>query len=358
MIVKKIASRMSPLCYLPNGNLISYKNGRLFVIKDGKILNSIPVFKSFKEKYLSNIKIIYRLLRLGVRSAIALSDNIIILSVANILYEFNLEKNTLSNGYDLQERIRPLYFTEVEGIDGFDDAIVFGGYLGNSEKKPVHIYKRVSLDNWEVVYTFPANIINHIHNIIPDIYRKCLWILTGDFGSSAAIWKVTNNFKNIECVLSDSQNYRACIGFTVPEGLLYATDTPFKQNSIYLMKEDYTVTSLAPIDGSCIFGCKWKDNYVFSSTVEADGKNQTKFELFFGRKRGLGIKSEYFSIYTGNVDDGFKSLYKMKKDLWPFIFKFGKFQFPAGINNSDCLYLQPVASKRNDLDLLRIKNNN
>ncbi len=93
---------------------------------------------------------------------------------------------------------------------------------------------------------------------------------------------------------------------------------------------------------------------MFSSTVEGDGRNTSKLEFFFGRKRGAGIKDDYVHLYCGNLSGGFKEIYKEKKDRLPFYtFQFGVFKFPYGVNNSDSLYFQPVATDRNDLGLVR-----
>lgn len=110
---------------------------------------------------------------------------------------------------------------------------------------------------------------------------------------------------------------------------------------------------IAPIDGSCIYGCQWKDKYVFSTTVEGDGRNTSRMEFYFGRKRGAGIKDDYVHMYCGNLKDGFKEVYKEKKDCMPYYtFQFGVFKFPYGVNNTDTLYFQPVATRDNDLRLM------
>lgn len=263
----------------------------------------------------------------------------------------------ISKGYHCGEGIRPLVFTKVKKIDRFDDGLYFGGYLGNMGKQPVNVYHRIGVDRWEVVYTFPQGAINHVHNIIPDPYRQCLWIFTGDFEEASAIWKVTDNFKKVERVVCNDQKYRGCIVFALPEGLLYATDAPFADDYIYLLNpETYKVKELSPIDGSCIYGSQWKDKFVFSSTVEGDGRNQTKMEFLFSKKRGAGIKNNYVHMYMGNLQEGFKEIYKEKKDSMPFYtFQFGVFKFPSGVNNNNTLYFQPVATKNNDLDLMAIE---
>ncbi len=353
-MIQVVGKGLSPLCFLPSGRLVCYKKGKILVLEDGRIIKTIPVFGSAKERILGGCRCAYRLLRLGVRAALAVAEDRILLSVGNSIYELELSTGELSGGYFCGEGIRPLSFTDVRGLTSIDEGIYFGGYLGNREKKPVSVYKREAKDSWRVVYTFPQGAVNHIHTVVCDPYRDCLWIYTGDFGESAAIWKVTDNFNKVERVCCNEQKYRGCVVFPLPEGLLYATDSPFADNFIYLMNpEDYSVKMIAPIAGSCIYGCKWKDNYVFSSTVEGDGRNTSKFEFFFGRKRGVGIKDDYVHLYCGDLADGFKEIYKEKKDWLPFYtFQFGVFKFPYGVNNGDVLYFQPVATRKNDLRVM------
>lgn len=349
-----ISNKVAPLCILPCGKLICYKSGKILIINERKIERSFIVFYNKKERLLGRCRYIYRLLRLGIRAAIALNDEQIILSIGNILFELDLNTEELSNGYLCGKGIRPLVFSLVKGINGLDDGIYFGGYLGNKNKKPVNIYKRCAVDKWEVMYTFPQGAINHIHNIVPDQYRNCLWVLTGDFGEAAAIWKVSDFFNKVELFACNNQTYRGCVMFVLPEGLLYATDSSFAYNYIYLMNPDTSeVTEIMPIGGSCIYGCQWKNKYVFSSTVEGDGRNTSMFEFYFSRKRGNGIKDEYVHLYSGNLYEGFNEIHKEKKDFMPiYTFQFGVFRFPYGDNKGDILYFQPIATKKFDLCLM------
>lgn len=352
--MKKIASRLSPLCFLPNRKLVCYKLGNLVIMEYDKIIESYPLFHSRKEKILGLSNAMYRLCRLGVRAAEAIDENQIILSIGNTLYEYDFIRKKLSDGYFIGDGIRPLIFTTVKGLSSVDDGIYFGGYLRNMDKKPVSVYKRIGKDLWKTVFTFPQGTINHVHAIASDSYRDCLWIFTGDFDEASAIWKVTENFKRVECVACNNQKYRGCVAFALPEGLLYATDAPFTDNFIYLLNpETMQVREIMPIDGSCIYGCQWQDKFVFSSTVEGDGRNTSHAEFFFGRKLGAGIKDMYVHLYTGNLREGFKEIYKEKKDCMPFYtFQFGAFKFPNGVNNGNILYFQPIATNKNDLSLM------
>lgn len=356
MKVRKIANIVTPLCFLPNGSLVCYRYGDLFIYQNDKIVAKYKLFSSYKERLLSRNNAINRLLRLGIRTAIALDNDNILISVNSTLYEYCFSKHRLSTGYQLPKGTRPLIFTKIKDIDGFSDGIVFGGYLSNSTKKSVNMYHRTTTDNWEVVYTFEQGEINHVHNIVADNYRQCLWVFTGDFDDAAAIWKVTDDFKRVERVLFGSQQYRGCVIFPVEQGLLYATDTPFADNYIYLLDtETLKIKTIREISGSCIYGCEWQSNYVFSSTVEPDGRNQTLKGLLFNRKRGGGIKDNFVHLYCGNIEKGIIEVYKENKDWLPYIFQFGVFKFPYGYNRGKTLYFQPIATKKNDLRLMIFK---
>lgn len=360
MTVKVIQSNCTPLCILPSNKLVAYSLGKLIMFNNGHKEREYRIFNDFKECTLGRFKLLYRLLRLGIRSALAIDEDNILISKSNFIYEFNLSTGHLSHGFNCGPGIRPLIYSQIKDIDSFEDGVYYGGYLSNREKKPVSIYRRVGEDQWEVVYTFPEGTINHIHNIVPDPYRKCVWAFTGDFDKSAGIWKFTNNFQKIEYFAGGNQKYRACVAFALKEGLLYATDAPFADNFIYLMNPiTAEVQPLFAIDGSCIYGCIWNKQFVFSSTVEGDGRNTSRAEFYFGRKKGTGIKNDFIHLYIGNPLIGFRETYKLKKDRMPFYtFQFGVFKFPYGVNRGEPLYLQPIATSKNDLKLLELYNVN
>lgn len=355
--ITPITSNTTPLCFMPNGLMLCCQKGRvkLFPSNQNDIVLDFPL--NAKNRLLGSNRLFTRLSRIGVRAAVALDCSHTILSIGNWMYELNVDLGSITDGWYCGEGIRPLIMTVVKNIRDIEDGVYFGGYLGNKEKKAVNVYHRTGIDQWEVVYVFPQGVINHVHNIVADPYRQCLWIFTGDFEEASAIWKVTDNFQKVERVVSNEQKYRGCVAYALPEGLLYATDAPFADNYIYLFNpETFETNPLYPLHGSCIYGCQWKDNYVFSSTVEGDGRSMSRWEFYFGRKRGAGIKDDYVHMYMGNLNDGFHEIYKEKKDCMPYYtFQFGVFKFPYGVNNTDTLYFQPVATKKNDLRLMAIK---
>ena len=357
MEITCISSKTHPLCFLPDGKLVCYQLGDIVVYEGKNEFRRFTLFTSFRERILGRLKLASRLLRLGVRAAETIADERIVLSIGNMLYELDINTGYLSEGYFCGEGIRPLIFTSVNGINSFKDGLYFGGYLDNDNKNPVSVYRRIDEDKWEVVYTFPKGTINHVHAVVSDPYRQCLWIFTGDFDEASAVWKVTDGFEKVDRVEYNDQKYRGCVVFAIPEGLLYATDAPFTDDYIYLMNpESYEVKELFPIDGSCIYGCQWNDKFVFSSTVEGDGRNMSRLEWLFTRKRGAGVRDNFVHMYCGNLQEGVNEIFKEKKDCMPFYtFQFGVFKFPYGVNNTETLYFQPVATRENDLKLMSLK---
>lgn len=353
--INRIAKNTAPLCYLPSGDILCYQYGNVLVFHNENIVRRIPIIRSFAERFLGRSRYLFRLLRLGVRAAYAIDENNVVLSIGDYLYELDLVTNKLSSGFICKEHTRPLIFTKVENISTVESGLYFGEYLGNRKKNPVSIYKRESKDKWCIVYTFPKGAINHIHNIVCDPYRDCLWIFTGDFDEAAAIWKITDNFQKVECLVRNNQRYRGCVAFALPECVLYATDAPYADNFVYsLDPQTMETTEVISIAGSCIYGCRWQNRYVFSSTVEGDGRNVSLWELLCGRTKGAGIKDWYTHLYIGNLHEGFKDIYREEKDIMPFYtFQFGTFKFPYGINNTEVLYFQPIATCKNDLSLLK-----
>lgn len=338
---------------MPDGRIVCYQNGDIVTFEGDYEILRFSLYHSFKECSLGRFKTVNRLLRLGIRTAVAIDESTIVLSIGSLIYELNVKTGVLSQGYHCSRGTRPLVFSLVKGVGDIADGLYYGEYHVNMGKCPISIYHRIGLDKWEVVYTFPQGAINHVHNIIADPYRNCLWVFTGDFDEAAAIWRITDDFKKVERVVCNNQKYRACVVFPLPDGLLYATDSPFTDNYIYLLNPDtYLLTELFPIDGSCIYGCKWNNQYVFSTTVEGDGRDETLLKLLFSRKRGAGIKDDYAHLYVGDDANGFQEIYKERKDGLPFLFQYGVFRFPCGDNNTNWLYFQPIATNINDLFLM------
>lgn len=293
-----------------------------------------------------------RLLRSDIRFALKYNFNHLLLVHDSFFLLLDLEAKKISHKVKLPKGSRPLNMSFIKNIKGFNNGLYYGEYFINPLKKEADIY-RYEKSKLTKVYCFPTDSINHIHNLIPDVYNNCVWILTGDFGKGAAIYKATDNFKNVELVLENSQQYRSCVAFATPQGLLYATDSQFEQNHIRLLKfneiSGWYSEIIYPINGPSIFGTNLKEQYVFSTSVEAINKG-SRLQKYLRRRRGPGVIKNQSEIVIGNLESGFKTEYTNKKDFFPFVlFQFGNILFPTGKNTTQKLCFTNVALQKNDL---------
>lgn len=353
--IKWIFKDYLPICFINQDEVLFSKLNKLFIYNliSGNLKYLTSLEGSFTQTLLGRVNVLNRILRLGVRYGILTDDHKILVVYDNFIFELDLKDISIHKSFCIPRGNRPLNMAVIKNINGFDNMVCFGEYFGNPSKTAVNIYKRIESSRWEIIYTFPDGSINHIHSIVPDEYNDCVWILTGDFDDAAAIWMATDNFKSVNPIVIGQQTYRTCVAFPTPEGLLYGTDSQFELNSIRLLQkvEDQWISiSLGEVNGPVIYGCKIKENYVFSTSVEGMTTNKKGIFKYLDKEKGEGVKENYTHLIVGNIQSGFKTIYKNRKDFLPFIlFQFGVIRFPTGQNNSNLLIFYNTALKNYDL---------
>lgn len=340
-----LAFKSGNICFVSKHNVVyEYKIG-------DKIPREIFRFSLDLRALLSRWSVVLRrLLRTDIRYAIKLDSEYLVLIYKGKLHKIDFTRGILVSSTKVPRGSRPLNMVHIKGLKGFKPGVYFGEYFSNPRKLTVNIYEYVN-DEFNVIYQFGENLINHIHNLVCDEYRNCVWILAGDFGNGAAIFKATDGFKKVERIVFGSQIYRSCVAFPIKEGLLYATDSQFCQNSIRLLtvqsgKWDSKV--LYHINGSCIYGTMINNDYYFSTAVEAINSGNI-LRKYLRNKRGPGILKNQTEIVRFCADGRLSKIYTNKKDWLPFLlFQFGNIIFPSGENRSDKLFFTPIATKSND----------
>ena len=321
----------------------------------------ISDFFNFKSDILTKISrystVLRRLLRRDVRYALRVDDDVLLVVRDKTIYYLNVVTAKIISSFPLPRGSRPLNVLSLTGLEGFQDGIYFGEYFSNPDKLPVKIYK-CNLNGLEQVYEFAATKINHIHNIIPDYYRNCLWIFTGDFGDGAAIYQARDNFSTMEGIMVGSQNFRSCVGFTFAEGVVYATDSQYEQNSIRLLSYHdgaWHSDHIRDINGPSIHGTRVGNDLFFSTAVEPNALGSTFFKYFIAT-RGEGVLKNQSEIIRGGLNEGFHTYYENKKDGLPFIlFQFGDITFPSGPNNTSSLVFTNQALQEYDFSTIIVK---
>ncbi|MDG1974774.1 MAG: hypothetical protein P8I26_07070 [Flavobacteriaceae bacterium] len=322
------------------------------------ITESLKKIYNFKYTLRSIISCLSRPLRRLLREDISLAileDNENILYVKNKkITSLNILSSTINYEIKLPRGSRPLNLLKIESNENFDKGIYFGEYFSNPEKNKVDVFK-IENGNLNSVFTFKENTINHIHNLVVDHNNNCIWILTGDFGSGAAIYQATDNFKTVKKIVGGLQKFRSCVAFPTNKGLLYATDSQFEPNNIRILHEqnnNWIDNNINKINGPCIYGTSVSDKFYFSTSVEAINTGNL-FSKLVRNKRGPGIIKNQSEIVCVNSEGNISTVYENKKDKLPYIlFQFGNILFPNGTNNTNKLVFTPIALKSNDFDTI------
>lgn len=356
MIRNTSIKNVKPLFYNERKQLIVAKGNKIFSYEKDIFTLILVLPAKLSMRILSKSKLLSRLLRYGVMTGIEYSGAYYF-TFGNCIYKYDIKTKVLTTDFTFRKGRGPLNFTIVKGIEHFEDGIYFGEYIGNSAKKSVKVYRRT--ETWSVAYSFPDGEINHVHSLVVDKIRKKIWLLAGDFGSSAAIYSVSDNFKTVVPIVSGEQKYRACVAFPTKAGLLYGTDTQKEFNSIRLLKKvdgEWVSVKLHDLNGSCIYGCETLDYFVFSTATEPTELVTNRLLRLLDNKPGPGIKSNTSEIIVcDKKHTNFKQVFSIEKDIYPFrLFQFGAITFPSGFTDNNDVYAYSIGGKGLDLSTIKI----
>lgn len=311
------------------------KKRKIYGIRDGAVSPVFRIQAPLWAGLLMGFRRCSRLFRLDIRAA-AVAENKIYYAIRGNLLSYDLENRKHNTELTFRKGMSaPLGIAHIQDICGFDDQICLGEYFANPDREKVRIWSNSS-GIWEVAYTFPPGSVRHIHGIVPDSYRNCVYILTGDSNNESGIWVAENNFKDVRILVGGNQQMRCCVLQPRKDAILYATDSEYETNRLYKMQleGDRPISReiLSEIDGSVIHGYVFdKEMLYFSTTVEPD--------------KG-GIHSNKVNVYALDADMRlFKILSDEKDRLDPKLFQYG---FADIIKCDGKLYIGFTATKHYD----------
>ena len=306
-------------------------------------------------KILSIFRIFERRYTLDAISAIAVNSDTCIVFNRHALWRLILSTGETVPIEHTYGRLNVLNFSVSNGT------VYFGDYKYNPDKTPMSVYKIAEGSfKTEKVHTFSKGEVNHIHTIVPDRRNGSIWILTGDFDESAAIWRTDESFKKVEKVIGNTQLARSCIAAPCDGGLLYVTDSPMEDNFLMRLYNDggeYKIKKLAPVSGSCIYGgYDGKGQIVFSTTVENQTNETDNRKNMYRYNLGHGIKDWYSHVMSVDTDTcKIAELAKFKKDILPMLpFLYGCVRFPYNLNPDSDYVMYGQAVKKIDGKCIKI----
>ncbi len=223
-----------------------------------------------------------------------------------------------------------------------DGTIFFAEYLLNPNRDhAINLYR--STDNgmsFQIVKTWEPGDIRHLHFVKWDVYEKCLWLGTGDYGEGGSenrLYRSDDNGDTWELIGQGSQDWRAIGVCFTEDALLWGTDAGSCPDTVHFVRMDRKTRKLeilADFEGPCHGCASYKDGRAFFSTGVEGGENE--------KDRYARLK-EY---KDGEIVDH----WKLKKDIWPLILQYGVMRFPLGSDNCDmvvftCMGLQGHGEK-------------
>lgn len=280
-----------------------------------------------------------RLFRDGFHALAVLPGGALVAAVPGAIVTLHPNQDSNENHFRVTHTItrgtRPLHITAVP-----NGAIYWGEYFGNAARDEVHIYgSNDGGATWTIAYTFPKRSIRHIHNIVHDPWANCLWVLTGDYGAECRILRVSCDFCRAETVLQGNQQARAVALIPAEDGLYFSSDTPLERNYIYRLDRQGSLSKLASISSSSIYGCRVGERIFFSTMVEPSAVNTDRHVRIYGSSGQAQVSAP-----------SWQPLLAWKKDRWPMsLFQYGNAFLPDGINSTPYLALTTVAVEDDDL---------
>lgn len=279
----------------------------------------------------SSSRLGYRLMRDGFHALAVLQSGHLVAALPGVIATLAPGEGEFRVTHQIARGTRPLFVTPIP-----DGRIYWGEYFDNPKRDEVYVYGSHDCGmTWEVAHTFPKKSIRHVHNIVFDRWRQCLWVFTGDDGEECRILRASLDWKELEVVLAGNQQARAVAAVPVAEGLFFASDTPQERNHIYRLSLEGKVEQLAEINSSVLCGCAVKDVLFFSTMIEPSDVNQDR----------------RVELYASRSGKSWASLRRWGKDFWPLrAFQYGNAFLPAGVNATNVLALTTVAVKGHDLE--------
>lgn len=334
--------RLEPLAAFRNMRALTWQDDYLYASRGYSLFRAKPSSGNFPWKSVgryrpewwrtcsSRSRLGFRLMRDGFHALAITRAGNLVAAVPGAIATLISGETEFRASHRLLRGTRPLHITATP-----DGRVFWGEYFANPQREEVHIYS--SADGgltWNIVYSFPPHSIRHVHNILYDRWRNCLWILTGDYEHECRILRASLDFKTVDEVLCGNQQARAAAALVTEAGLYFVSDTPLEPNHIYFLDPVDRLHRLAPIASSSIYGAQNRCGIFFSTMVEPSAVNLSQHVALFGSA-------------GGNV---WRELSSWRKDKFPMkFFQYGNAILPDGENTTEFLAVSTIAVEGADL---------
>lgn len=296
-----------------------------------------------KDRLMGRFRLTRQLLRTGLHHLIPLANGNILVTAKRITYIVSSE-GKIVNTFTGYQGNKPGHQGVCVTPDG---SIFFAEYLLNPKRDhEIRLFR--STDNglsFQVVKTWPAGDIRHLHFVKWDSYEQCLWLGTGDYGENNAenrLYKSSDNGDTWELIGQGSQDWRAIGVCFTKDALLWGTDAGSCPDTVHFVSMDrqtHKMEILADFEGPCHGCASYNDGRAFFSTGVEGGENE---------KDNYARLKEYTN---GRLID----ILKIKKDIFPYVLQIGAMRFPLGSDICSKVVFTAMGLKRYGECIILIK---
>lgn len=355
-IVREVGINGKALVYRETNELICYRKGNLYFYNLENGTNNKTVRLPLKgwKRVLCHLRILERLLHIDARWAVQMNKEHLLVQFNHGIYLVNTESLAVAEEI-VPVKGNPLSVAEIKDIPGFDDQYVVGDYTRNKNRGSVNLYSRNRGGKWRIVWQFSPGTVRHIHGCVSDKENKCVYILTGDEDKESGIWKATNNFNEVQPLLTGSQQYRACQMYLNGKDLYYFTDAPSQFNYMYRYKNG-SIERLNRLSGTCIYGTNSGGYGYYSTTCEPEAYSKNKADYWLTNKSGSGIEDNKIDVLAVDQNGVLSKLISYEHDGLPLrLFQYGTVTFSNIIDNR--AYFTPLCVKKHDMKVFEVTAN-
>ncbi|HWI86377.1 MAG TPA: hypothetical protein VNT42_08660 [Sphingomonas sp.] len=317
------------------------QRGRRLYRSDFELHAIAPLCTLPRERAIARLRsrLIDRIFRLGIQSAAMLEAEHLLAARRGVIYRVSLATGEWAVDLAIPNGRRLLNLSMIDDSATGRKALCFGEYSTLHDGSAVNVWRRDAAPDaiWQISATFAAGEIDHVHNIC-QVADGAIYILTGDYGDGAGIWKSDSALDSFTPIARGAQNVRACWIWQAPHGALYfATDSQFEPNHLRCI-ENGTITDVAAIAGSSISFGAGNERAIFSTAVEPGAVSGNRIRDILDRRPGPGMMSNEAALYSFENGE-LITICRAAKDIWPMrLAQFGTFQLPGGVMPPDRIY--------------------
>ncbi len=308
--------------YVTNDKIWVARGMKFFAINyQGKKVSKTYKVGGLIENIIGTSRLSRQALRVGLHHLLPLNNGNILVTAKRKTYILNTKGDVVNifQGYQGNKPGHQGVCITPEGT------IFFCEYLMNMDRtKEINLYRSIDNGNsFQIIKTFPAGDIRHLHYIKWDEYEKCLWMGTGDYGPNneeCRLYKSIDNGDTWELIGQGSQDWRAIGLCFTKDYVIWGTDAGSCPDTVHFVRMDRKtkqIEILEDFEGPCHGCASFKDGRAFFSTGVEGGENE---------KDRFARMKEY---HNGKTTD----LLMLEKDIWPLIVQYGVMRFPLGTDN-------------------------